>query len=183
MKKLTLKSIKWTLLMGFGLMAGSVFAQSQTKMPNMPAPTADGIEFPVGYQDWKIVSLTHRGDQKTLRAVVGNDVAIKAIAEGKTNPWPDGAVLGKMVWKEEQDPHFPPATIPGDFVHAEFMFKDSKKWAETGGWGWARWVGMEQKPFADARGSAHASCVACHTPVKNQDWVFHKPALLPSRLP
>jgi hypothetical protein len=67
------------------------------------------------------------------------------------------------------------AIAPGEFVHAEFMFKDSRKYADSHGWGWARWVGLEQKPFADGM----AVCIACHTPVKNRDWVFTEPASLP----
>lgn len=149
---------------------------------DMPKPTANGIEFPAGYQDWSIVSMTHREDNKTIRSVIGNPAAIQAIKEGKTNPWPNGAVLGKLVWKDAIDEHWKTATIPGKFVHAEFMFKDTNKWAETGGWGWARWVGLEQKPFGNTAKAAQDSCIACHTPVKNQDWVFHKPAIMPARV-
>jgi len=148
----------------------------------IPADAPNGIAFPVNYQDWAVVAVSHREDNKTLRSIVGNPVAIKAIEDGKTNPWPDGAILGKMVWKDRQDDHWKAATVPGKFIHAEFMFKDSQKWAETGGWGWARWLGTEQKPFGKDRVSASASCVACHTPVKGQDWVFTRPAIMPKRI-
>jgi hypothetical protein len=55
------------------------------------------------------------------------------------------------------------------------MFRDSKKYADSHGWGWARWVGLEQKPFDEGM----AVCIACHTPVKNRDWVFTEPASFP----
>jgi len=60
-------------------------------------------------------------------------------------------------------------------VHAEFMFKDSKQYADSYGWGWARWVGLEQDPFDNGK----EVCIACHTPVKDRDWVFTDPASFP----
>ena len=84
--------------------------------------------------------------------------------------------MGKVVWKDRQLKDWKAATAPGEFVHAEFMFKDSKKYKETFGWGWARWLGQEQKPFNDGG----ESCITCHTPVKNRNWVFTDPAVLPT---
>jgi hypothetical protein len=55
------------------------------------------------------------------------------------------------------------------------MFKDAGKYAATGGWGWARWVGLDKEPFAGGMDV----CVACHTPVKPRDWVFTEPAVVP----
>ena len=143
-----------------------------------PAPSPNGIELPAGYKNWRLVSVAHRTDKPTLRAVLGNDIAIDAARSGKTNPWPDGAILAKLVWKDRQHPQWAAATVPGEFVHAEFMFKDSKKYAATGGWGWARWVGMEQKPYGKDANLAQ-ECIACHQPVKNNDLVFTKPVQLP----
>jgi cytochrome P460 len=143
--------------------------------------SANGIVFPENYQSWDLVAVSHRTDNKTIRAILGNPEAIKAIEMGQTNPWPDGVILGKMVWKDGQSKEWPDATVPAEFVHAEFMFKDSKKWQTTGGWGWARWLGTEQLPFGKDSHSASASCVACHTPVKNNDWVYTKPAIMPKK--
>jgi hypothetical protein len=110
--------------------------------------------------------------------ILGNDVAVGAARAGTTNPWPDGAVLGKLVWKDKSDPDCPSATVPGEFVHAEFMFKDSKRYASTGGWGFARWVGMELKPYGDDAGFVQG-CFACHTPVAYNDFVFTRYVQLP----
>lgn len=148
-----------------------------------PLPSsANGISFPKGYQDWSVIAVSHREDNKTLRIIIGNFTAINAIEDGLTNPWPDGSVLGKMVWKDRQDKHWSSATVPSEFVHSEFMFKDANKWKETGGWGWARWLGVEQKPFGEGNSFASASCVACHTPVKEKDWVYTTPAIMPKRI-
>ncbi|MCF6298467.1 MAG: cytochrome P460 family protein [Thiomicrorhabdus sp.] len=166
---------------------GSTTAFSMSELPKsddivVPKAVANGIEFPVNYQAWDTVSVSYREDNQTLRAIIGNSLAIKAIADGQTNPWPDGVVLGKMVWKAKQDAHWKAAKVPDKFIHAEFMFKDSNKWADTKGWGWARWVGLEQVPFGKDAESAHASCIACHAPVSGQDWVFTKPAVMPKRI-
>jgi hypothetical protein len=165
--------------------SGTAFSMSESpKTGNavVPKETANGIAFPVNYQAWDTVSVSYREDNQTLRAIIGNPQAIKAIESGQTNPWPNGAVLGKLVWKAAQDTHWKAAKVPDKFIHAEFMFKDSDKWTETKGWGWARWVGLEQVPFGKDAESAHKSCIACHAPVAGQDWVFTKPAVMPKRI-
>lgn len=145
--------------------------------PDVP-PAPNGIAFPTGYQDWRVIASSHRTDNNTLRVIVGNDVAIGAARAGTTNPWPDGATLGKLVWKDSTHANWEAATVPGDFVHAEFMFKDAAKYAETGGWGFARWVGQGQEPYGKDAGFVQ-ECFGCHTPVKDNDYVFTHPVVLP----
>ncbi len=143
-------------------------------------PAPNGIEFPADYPNWRVISVSHRTDNHSMRVILGNDIAIDAARTGNTNPWPDGAVLGKVVWKETAEKHWPKAIAPDKFVHAEFMFRDSKKWAGNGtGWGWARWVGNGQEPYGkDADFSQE--CISCHVPVKDNGWVFTTPALFPT---
>lgn len=141
-------------------------------------PTPNGINLPDGYKDWPVISVSHRDDNNTLRAILGNDIAIKAARAGKTKPWPNGSILGKLVWKDTNHEKWQKAIIPGDFVHAEFMIKDSAKYASTGGWGFARWKGLNQKPYGkDA--SFVQECYGCHIPVKDNDYVFTRPSLMP----
>jgi hypothetical protein len=142
------------------------------------SPAPNGIGFPEGYKDWRVIAPSHRTDKNHIRVIIGNEVAINAARKGRTNPWPDGSALGKLVWKDAADPAWPDATVPGDFVHAEFMFKDSNKYSATGGWGYARWVGMELKPYGSDANFAK-ECFNCHTPVKYNDYVFTHPAKLP----
>ncbi|HEX9178966.1 MAG TPA: cytochrome P460 family protein [Burkholderiales bacterium] len=142
------------------------------------APAPNGITIPQGYKDWRVIALSHRTDNNSLRAILGNDVAIKAAREGKTNPWPDGAILAKVMWKDRQDENWPAATVPGVFAQAEFMIKDAKKYEATGGWGFARWLGAEQKPYGKDAGFVQ-ECFGCHTPVKARDYVFTTPVTLP----
>lgn len=150
------------------------FANITIGSEKTPGPS-HGIDYPQGWQDWPTIAVSHRTDNNTIRVILGNDVAIKAARAGDTNPWPDGAIIGKVVWKDAQLHDWQAATAPGEFVHAEFMFKDSKKYSDTYNWGWARWVGLEQTPF----NTGEQVCISCHTPVKNRDWVFTDPAPLP----
>jgi hypothetical protein len=142
-------------------------------------PAPNGIEFPADYPDWRVISVSHRVDHHSMRAILGNDIAVEAARNGQTNPWPDGAVLGKVVWQETEKPTWKTAIIPDRFIHAEFMFKDAKRWADNGtGWGFARWVGSEYKPYGQDAGFSQ-ECIGCHTPVKGNDWVFTTPAVFP----
>lgn len=147
-----------------------------TAFASEPTPEqSHDISYPKGWQNWSTIAVSHRTDNNTIRVILGNEIAVKAARSSKTNPWPDGAILGKIVWKDTQLENWKTATAPGNFVHAEFMFKNSKKYSKTYGWGWARWVGMDQKPFNNGA----QVCISCHTPVKNRDWVFTEPAILP----
>ena len=141
-------------------------------------PSPNGIEFPEDYKDWRLVSSSHRLDNSTLRVIVGNDKAIEAVRSNNINPWPDGAILGKMVWKETTLPSWGKAIVPGEFVHVEFMKKDSNKYPSTGGWGFARWKGMELKPYGQNE-SFVFECFGCHTPVKESDYVFTHTSTMP----
>ena len=86
--------------------------------------------------------------------------------------------MGKLVWKQKKDEHWANAIVPDKFVHAEFMFKDSEKYTATGGWGYERWLDLDQKPYGKDKQFVQ-ECFACHTPVKNRDYVFTTPVSLP----
>jgi len=138
----------------------------------------NGLTLPEGYKNWRVIALSHRTDNNTLRTIIGNDAAVEAARNGRVNPWPDGVILGKLVWKDRQDDNWDKATVPGPFVHAEFMFKDARLFKETGGWGYARWLGLEQRPYGkDA--SFSQECYGCHLPVKGRDYVFTTPVQMP----
>jgi hypothetical protein len=127
-----------------------------------------GIAVPKGYRDWTLIAVSHRTDNKDeLRAILGNPAAAKALKKG-TLPLPDGAILAKLAWKREPMPEFQGAFMPGAPPRIEFMVKDSKKYASTGGWGFARFI--DGKPASEAD---HKSCFPCHEAnVKSHDFVF-----------
>src|SRR3984893_10074166 len=57
-----------------------------------------GITIPPGYRDWKLISVAHEeGNLNDLRALLGNDVAIKAYREAKL-PFPDGTMIARLAW-------------------------------------------------------------------------------------
>ena len=132
-----------------------------------------GIKIPPGYRDWKLISVAHEeGNLNDLRALLGNDVAIKAYREGKL-PFPDGTIIARLAWSyvpsEENNKVFGRAQsfVPGAATNVQFMVKDSKKYAATGGWGFAQF--KDGKP-ADA--ALLKTCFPCHEPVKARDFVF-----------
>jgi hypothetical protein len=131
------------------------------------------IGIPPGYRDWRLISVAHEaGNLNDLRAVLGNDVAIAAYREGKL-PFPNGTIIARLAWRyvpsDENDKVFGRAQsfVAGSPTNVQFMVKDSRKYASTGGWGFAQFD--DGKPVDDA---ALAPCFACHVPVKARDFVF-----------
>lgn len=132
-----------------------------------------GIEIPPGYRDWTLISVAHEaGDLNDLRAMLGNDVAIKAYREGKL-PFPDGTIIARLAWdyvpSEENNKVFGRAQsfVAGSATNVQFMVKDSKKYAATGGWGFAQF--QAGKPAGEA---LLKTCFPCHEPAKAHDFVF-----------
>ena len=133
-----------------------------------------GIKMPTGYRDWRLISVAHEeGDLNDLRAILGNDIAIRACREGKL-PFPDGAIIARLAWNyqasDENNKAFGRAQsfVAGSPRNGvQFMVKDSTKYASTGGWGFAQF--NDGKPASEA---VHKACFACHTPAKDRDFVF-----------
>lgn len=142
----------------------------RSERPVAPAP--NGVEFPSDYKNWKAISTTDRFDNQTMRVILGNDTAIQAIAGNHINPWPDGTTFAKVAWFERDDDQGQIRT--GAFFQVEFMIRDSKKYAATKGWGWARWRGAGLTPYGKDAGFS-AECVGCHTPLRDSDYVFTMP--------
>jgi hypothetical protein len=136
------------------------------------APAPNGIAFLPDYKNWKAISSTDRFDNHTLRQILGNDVAIEAIANNQINPWPDGTEFAKVAWFRQADADGSLRT--GAFFQVEFMIRDSKQYAATKGWGWARWRGADLKPYGKDRNFAQ-ECVGCHSPLKKTNYVFTMP--------
>src|SRR6202790_384905 len=125
-----------------------------------------GIKIPPGYRDWKLISVAHEaGNLNDFRAVLGNDIAIKAYREGKL-PFPDGAIIARLAWSyvpsEENNKVFgrTQSFVAGSPTNVQFMVKDSIKYASTGGWGFAQF--KDGKPDADE--AMLKTCFPCHEP-------------------
>jgi len=136
------------------------------------SPEPNGFAFLPDYKNWKAISTTDRVDNHTMRVILGNDIAIKAIAEHHIHPWPDGAAFAKVAW--QQQPEANGVIHTGAFIQVEFMQKDAVRYASTAGWGWGRWRGADLKPYGkDANFTGE--CVGCHTPVRKNDYVYTMP--------
>jgi hypothetical protein len=148
-----------------------------------------GVRIPAGYRDWRLISvkqLTGAGGKfKQLRAQLGNDLAVAAFREGKL-PFPDGAIIAALHWNEDSSDAdnqvlaagFPSlgleSTFAGSAVNVQFMVKDSKKYAASGGWGFADFT--NGKPGNEA---LHEKCFPCHVPAKDRDYVYTRYAPTP----
>jgi hypothetical protein len=133
-------------------------------------------KIPSGYRDWRLISVAREeGKLDDIRAILGNDVAIKTYREGKL-PFPDGAIIARIAWKyvpsEDNNKIFGrvQSFVPGDTPpwYLQFMIKDSKKYAATGGWGFAQF----DKDGKPADESALTTCFPCHQNLKGRDLVF-----------
>ena len=91
-----------------------------------------------GYEGWQVVSISQDGDH--MAAILANPAMIKAYQAGipgNGKPFPDGAKMAKIHWNPKKMETFPAATVPGTQHDVDFMVKDSKRFADSGGWGWA----------------------------------------------
>lgn len=142
-------------------------------------PAPNGLQYIPDYRNWKAISTTDRFDNGTMRIIFGNEIAVKAIQEKQTNPWPDGTVFAKTAWKQQMNNDGSIST--GEFLQVEFMVKDAKKYTKTKGWGWGRWKGNDLKPYGESA-DFDKECIECHKPMENQDHVFTSPLYLISQL-
>ena len=138
-----------------------------------------GVRIPPGYRDWKLIAMGQFvvGKLDQLRAQLGNEIAIKAFKEGKV-PFPDGAIIAALHWNHVPsednnkvlDGPFPGAQsfVVGSAVNVQFMVKDSKKYAATGGWGFGHF-NADGKPVDAA---FMKPCYPCHAQFKAHDMVF-----------
>jgi hypothetical protein len=132
-------------------------------------------KIPAGYRDWRLISVAHEeGNLNSLGAILGNDLAINAYREGKL-PFPDGTIIAALHWRhvpsEENNKVFgrSQSFVAGPPTNVQFMVKDSKKYASTGGWGFGHFSERDGKP---AERALLLTCFPCHQAIKARDLVF-----------
>ena len=134
-----------------------------------------------GYESWQVVSLSEHGN--VMAAIVANPVMIDAYSTGvpgNGNPFPDGAKMAKIHWSTKKSDAFPEATVPATQNDVDFMVKDSKRFADSGGWGWAVFdYDAASDTFTPGtlagkppQGNDAKCGFKCHTLVKTRDYVF-----------
>jgi hypothetical protein len=134
-----------------------------------------------GYEDWQAIGIS-RSD-KAVALILGNPAMINAYRAGipsNGKPVPDGAKMAKIHWTPKQNEFFPGATVPGSLQNVDFMVKDAKRFADSGGWGYAV---FEYDGSSDTfrpgdlastppQGNDAKCGATCHTAAKARDYVF-----------
>jgi cytochrome P460 len=134
-----------------------------------------------GYESWEVIATSQNA--KVVAVILGNPAMIEAYQAGipgNGKPFPDGAKMAKIHWIPKKNEYFPDTTVPGTQHDADFMVKDSKRFADSGGWGWAEFeydaasqtfrpgTTTDEPPQAN-----DAKCgFECHTIVEKSDYVF-----------
>src|SRR6478609_7826870 len=179
MKKSTLISLSISVSIAFLAAGVAISAQDKytVRVPN-------GLAFSEfrGYEDWPVIAISENLGQ--IAVIVGNPAMIDAFRQGvpgNGKPSPDGAKMAKVHWNPKKQETYPgQPTVPGTQHDADFMVKDSKRIADSGGWGWGA---VEYDPASDTLSPATEAAnppqvhdakfgFACHTLVKNRDYVF-----------
>jgi hypothetical protein len=162
------------LLAAAAVLAGTAATMAPGQSGEEGLPIFGG-KIPPEYRDWRLISVAHEeGSLNDIRAILGNDVAIKASREA-TLSYPDGAVIARLAWSYDPLPESSKAFgrlqsfVAGTPTNLQFMVKDPSKYASTGGWGFAQFDGC--KPAAEA---TQKSCFSCHETVKSRDFVFNR---------
>ena len=134
-----------------------------------------------GYETWQAISISR--NERVMAMILGNPAMIEAYQAGipaNGKPVPDGARMAKIHWKPKQNQFFPDTNSPGDLLNVDLMVKDSKRFADSGGWGYAVFdynaASDTFTPCTTAgtppQGNDARCGYACHTRAKARDYVF-----------
>jgi hypothetical protein len=153
---------------------------AQTGQDRFTLKSPNGIAFSEfrGYDTWQDVAVSQTDDG--IKVIVANPAMMKAYNDGAPEngkPFPDGSMIAKIEWTKEQNPASPYAvTVPGTLKSVAFIEKDSKRFADTNGWGYAQLLHDSKtstfKPYGDNATFGKTVCHACHTTVKDRDYIF-----------
>jgi Cytochrome P460 len=175
-KSMLITGIATGWLAVLGGLAGSAQDKYTVKVPGGLAMS----EFR-GYEGWQAISFSR--NERVAAVILGNPVMIDAYQAGipgNGRPVPDGAKMAKIHWTPKQNAFFPDTTVPGSLLNVDFMEKDSKRFADSGGWGYAVFdYDAASNTFTPGTTAGtppqgnDAKCgFTCHTRVKTRDYVF-----------
>lgn len=161
--------------------SGLAISASQDKN-TLKVPGGLGFSEFKGYEQWEVISVSHSGDK--LAVTLGNPAMINAFKAGipdNGKVFPDGAKMAKIHWDATKAENLPgQPTVPNTQHDVDFMVKDSKRFADGGGWGYGAFKydaaagtfspqTLQDKP---PQGEDAKCGVTCHTVAKNRDYVF-----------
>jgi Cytochrome P460 len=183
MRRVPVRLTLAAVLVVLGALGGRALTAQDTGPEKYTVQVPGGLAFSEfrGYESWQVVSASLDGP--VLAAILANPVMIdayKAGVPGNGQPFPDGAKMAKVHWNPKKLETFPAATVPGALHDVDFMVKDSKRFADSGGWGWGvfKWDAAAGKfvpgDMTDTPPQGNdAKCgFGCHTIVKGRDYVF-----------
>jgi hypothetical protein len=163
--------------------ASAMSAQEKAAQDKYTLKVPGGLAFSEfkGYEAWHLVSVSQDGG--LFAAILANPVMIDAYQKGipgNGKPVPDGSRMAKIHWNPKKLETFSAATVPGTLHDVDFMVKDSKRFKDSGGWGWGAFeydaASHTFKPATTAdkppQGNDAKCGFACHTIVKTRDYVF-----------
>ena len=176
---MTRTRIRVGMFIGVCVLAAMAFAVQDKYTVKVPGGLAFS-EFR-GYEGWAAISISR--NDKVMAMILGNPAMIDAYRAGipaNGKPVPDGAKMAKIHWTPKPNEFFPDASVPGKLVNVDFMVKDSKRFADSGGWGYAVFdYNAASDSFTPGtlagkppQGNDAKCGFACHTSVKARDYVF-----------
>ena len=187
--KITLSGIAVIIALVLAVLGGRT-SSAQDKQDRYTLQVPGGLAFSEikGYEQWQVVGPSLTEAANVIRVILANPVMIKAYqggVPGNGKPFPDGSRIVKLEWRPKKltDPPFSastPDTVPGDLTEVEFIVKDSKRFSDTHGWGYAMFdYDAASGTFAPATTASKppqghdAKCgAACHTLAASKDYIF-----------
>jgi hypothetical protein len=168
----------------FGLVLAVLGGMALAQQDKYTLQVPNGLAFSEfrGYEGWQTVSISH--SEELLAVILANPVMIDAYragVPGNGQPFPDGAKMAKIHWNPKKSETAPgPTTVPGTQHDVDFMVKDSNRFADSGGWGYAFFkYDAASDTFTPAtladrppQGNDAKCGFLCHTIVKTRDYVF-----------
>ena len=191
MRKTTLFGVAVIVALVLTVWGGrSSSAQDKDKQDKYALQIPGGLAFSEvrGYEQWQVVGPSFTEAANVIRVIVANPVMIKAYQDGipgNGKPFPDGSKIVKIEWRPKKITDLPfsastPDTVPGDLAQVEFIVKDSKRFSDTRGWGYAMFdYDAASGTFAPATKASKppvhndAKCgAACHELAGSKDYIF-----------
>ena len=160
-------------LVALAVLSGTAMSAQDRSTLQVP----DGLAFSAfkGYEDWTVVSISETDE--LLKVIVANPVMIEAYKSGipaNGKPFPDGSKIAKIEWTQKKSTEAPfSVNVPNALHDVGFIEKDSKRFADSGGWGYAQFNYNTATETYAPDGSGSNCGYACHTMVKDKDYIFH----------
>jgi hypothetical protein len=177
------KGIPAVVIVVLAVLGGGAISAQDAGEAKYTVRVPNGLAFSEfrGYESWQTVSISQ--SEKLMAVILADPVMIKAYQSGipgNGKPFPDGSRMAKIHWTPKKLETLPTAMVPGSLHDVDFMVKDSKRFADSGGWGWAAFkydaASDTFTPFTLAdqppQGNDAKCGLACHTIVRTRDYVF-----------